>query len=69
MNDSVALPGLKPCPFCGEREIFFNPPDPSIQFKGSINCPACGAEMPREIDDDLELINCWNMRVSEAGER
>lgn len=67
MTGSVVLPNLKPCPFCGERRIFFNPPDPTINFKGSINCPACGVEMPREVNDDQELIDCWNTRVEVGG--
>lgn len=66
MTSSATLSSLKPCPFCGERLIYFNPPDPATKFKGSINCPACGVEMPRQVNNDQELINCWNTRVSEA---
>ncbi len=53
---------LKPCPFCGETRISFN--QPSKDFKGSINCPACLATMPREVNDDDELIACWNGRAA-----
>lgn len=60
--------GLKPCPFCGETRIFFNRPDPAINFRGSINCPACGAAMPREVNSDEELIVCWNTRAEVGGD-
>jgi transcription elongation factor Elf1 len=55
-------PKLLPCPFCGEERISFNPPDKAHGFKGSINCPACLASVPREVNDDQELIGCWNGR-------
>lgn len=57
---------LLPCQFCGEARISFNPPNNKIGFKGSINCPACLATMPREVNDDQELIDCWNTRASTA---
>lgn len=55
-------PGLKPCPFCGEKKIYFNPPAPEIDFLGSLNCPACLASMPNETNNVEELIGCWNHR-------
>ena len=55
-------PGLKPCPFCGEKKIYFNLPDPETGFRGSFNCPACLASMPNETGHIEELIECWNHR-------
>lgn len=56
---------LLPCPFCGEPQIFFNAldEDESENFRASINCPACLVSMPREVNNDAELINCWNTRT------
>lgn len=56
--------GLLPCPFCGQQNIYLNAPNPTIGFKGSINCPSCLASIPREVNSDEELVNCWNTRVS-----
>lgn len=55
-------PGLKPCPFCGEKKIYFNLPDQETGFRGSLNCPACLASMPNETNNVEELIECWNHR-------
>lgn len=60
----TASPELLPCPFCGCREPSFNAPDGD--FRGSINCPSCLVSMPREINDDAELIGCWNSRTPDS---
>jgi Lar family restriction alleviation protein len=54
---------LLPCPFCGNEEIFLNEPS-STYRKGCINCPACLATMPAEVNTD-ELIEAWNTRASD----
>jgi Lar family restriction alleviation protein len=53
---------LRECPFCGEERIFLNPPS-STYPKGSINCPACLACMPGDVDE-RELIASWNQRAA-----
>lgn len=61
MNPITRIRELRECPFCGEKNISFNPPQEG--YKGSINCPACLAFMPREVNDDEELIGSWNART------
>jgi len=68
MSDLTKQSELKNCPFCGCSTPVLNPPFADIGFKGSINCPACLAEMPRE-SDEAELILCWNTRSASAGVR
>jgi Lar family restriction alleviation protein len=55
---------LLPCPFCGGDHIFLNGPSP-YHSKGSINCAACLAYMPAELDE-IELVKTWNTRVATA---
>jgi Lar family restriction alleviation protein len=57
---------LLPCPFCGSDHIFLNGPSP-YPSKGSINCAACLAYIPAELDE-IELVKTWNTRVADAPE-
>ncbi len=57
---------LLPCPFCGEKQIFLNDPNPDGYRYGSINCPACLVVMPGEVSSQDELIGCWNTRAAAA---
>ncbi len=59
---------LLPCPFCGEKQIFLNDPNPDGYRYGSINCPACLVVMPGEVSSQDELIGCWNSRAAASAE-
>jgi Lar family restriction alleviation protein len=59
---------LKPCPFCGDRDI-----EPMLVVGvayGFMRCNQCGAEGPRvyvgiaaaDDDEDRVIFNKWNLR-------
>lgn len=50
---------LKPCPFCGNKEIIDDEDD-------GITCPRCGTYIDRlSIEDDVYLADVWNTRPIE----
>lgn len=50
---------LKPCPFCGNKEIIDDEDD-------GITCPKCGAYIDRlSVEDDRLLSDVWNTRPIE----
>lgn len=55
-------PQLKPCPFCGGRDIRFD----VLYIK--MSCRGCYAEGPEAVRK-TEAINAWNTRPESDGER
>lgn len=50
---------LKPCPFCGSKEIIDDEDD-------GITCPNCGVYIDRlSVEDDACLADVWNTRPIE----
>lgn len=50
---------LKPCPFCGNKEIIDDEDD-------GITCPNCGTYIDRlSVEDDICLVDVWSTRPIE----
>lgn len=47
---------VKPCPFCGEEDVFFEEISPG---KTAVCCPECEAIGPTSVDIN-ECIELWN---------
>lgn len=64
-----AKPKLKPCPFCGNKDIFFD------RCTSHIMCIKCGAKAPfiskfmtPERTESEAAIAAWNTRAYEGNE-
>lgn len=61
---------LKPCPFCGSRDIAnvsAGHAGPSNRFHAgdeifAVNCKNCGASVPNRYQNNL-VVDAWNERV------
>ena len=66
---------LKPCPFCGNKDIQFEMPiqynQHSVEPNGfvrhgwvtGISCLECGCEMKANVWDEIPLVARWNKRA------
>jgi Lar family restriction alleviation protein len=54
---------LKPCPFCGSKDVYFSGCDGFWTFKEYIHCLGCGVVV--KVGHDGEVVERWNTRVSE----
>jgi len=53
---------LKPCPFCGNREISYEYTS-EIAIGFEIWCNVCGATFNHVFDTEIEAIIAWNLRI------
>jgi Lar family restriction alleviation protein len=54
---------LRPCPFCGSKDVYFSGCDGFWTFKEYIHCLGCGVVV--KVGHDGEVVERWNTRVSE----
>ena len=47
---------LKPCPFCGSKNIEIS------QDHNCVSCKDCGAYRSGEWEDEVLAVHCWNSR-------
>jgi len=58
---------LKPCPFCGNKDLHLFSPTPfgtPAVWWASISCN-CGIELSISTKDENEIIDKWNERIKQ----
>lgn len=54
---------LKPCPFCGSKDVYFSEYDGFWTFEEYIHCLGCGVVVKEGCNG--EVVEKWNKRVKE----
>lgn len=54
---------LKPCPFCGSRDVYFDEENGMDVDRDHIQCLGCGVVV--RYGCRRELVGLWNKRVKE----
>ena len=54
---------LKPCPFCGSKDVYFGGADGFWYVEDFIHCLGCGVVVKE--GHDGEVIEKWNRRAKE----